>query len=121
MGCEVEYTDEFENWWNQLNADEQETVDAYVVMLEEFGVGLGHPYSSDIRGSRATKLRELRPQHRGRPFRVLYAFDPHRMAILLIGGDKTGNNRWYEQFVPIAERIYQQHLEELEIEGGIDG
>jgi hypothetical protein len=59
-------------------------------------------------------LRELRIQHEGRPYRVLYAFDPRRTAILLIGGDKTGNNRWYEQNVPRADAIYDQHLRELE-------
>ncbi len=54
--------------------------------------------------------------HRGRPYRVLYAFDPRR-AILLIGGDKTGHDRWYEQFVPLADRLYDQHLETLKREG----
>jgi hypothetical protein len=51
-------------------------------------------------------MRELRVQHQGRPYRVLYAFDPRRVAILLIGGDKTGNDRWYEKFVPRADRLY---------------
>jgi hypothetical protein len=61
-------------------------------------------------------MRELRIQHEGRPYRVLYAFDPRRTAILLIGGDKTGNNRWYEEYVPQADYIYDQHLKELESE-----
>ena len=63
----------------------------------------------------------LRTQHGGRPFRTRYAFDPRRMAILLIGGDKTGDNRWYEVQVPIADRLYDQHLEQLRREGVIDG
>ncbi len=116
MRCEVEYTDEFEEWWNTLNEGEQSTVDAYVKMLEEFGVGLGYPYSSDIKGSKQSQMRELRPQHQGKPYRVLYAFDPRRMAILLIGGDKTGNNRWYEEYVPIADRLYEDHLKTLKEE-----
>jgi hypothetical protein len=62
-------------------------------------------------------MRELRIQHQGRPFRVLYAFDPRRAAILLIGGDKTGNERWYDEFVPIADRLYDAHLETLKREG----
>jgi hypothetical protein len=62
-------------------------------------------------------MRELRDQHRGRPCRVLYAFDPRRVAILLIGGDKTGHDRWYEQFVPVADRLYDRHLETLKREG----
>jgi hypothetical protein len=52
---------------------------------------------------------------------VLYAFDPRRTAILLIGGDKTGNDRWYREFVPVADRLYDQHLETLRKEGLIDG
>jgi hypothetical protein len=66
-------------------------------------------------------MRELRIQHAGRPYRVLYAFDPRRVAILLIGGDKTGNDRWYEQFVPVADRLYDVHLVLLRKEGSSDG
>jgi hypothetical protein len=64
-------------------------------------------------------MRELRTQHAGRPFRTLYAFDPRRMAILLISGDKTGDDRWYEVHVPIANKLYDQHLIELKREGEI--
>ena len=64
-------------------------------------------------------MRELRTQSAGRPLRTLYAFNPRRSAILLIGGDKTGDGRWYEKFVPIADRLFEQHLLELEKEGGI--
>lgn len=62
-------------------------------------------------------MRELRVQHAGKPYRVLYAFDPRRVALLLIGVDKTGRDRWYEEFVPKADAIYDRHLRELE-EGG---
>jgi len=76
MRCEVDCAVEFEDWWNTLGEDEQATVDAYVKMLEEFGIALGFPYSSDIKGSMYSQMRELRAQHRGRPYRVLYPFDP---------------------------------------------
>jgi hypothetical protein len=66
-------------------------------------------------------MRELRIQHESRPYRVLYAFDPRRAAILLIGGDKTGNDRWYEKHVPIADGIYDEHIAELKKEGLADG
>lgn len=66
-------------------------------------------------------MRELRTQHDGRPLRTLYAFDPRRSAILLIGGDKTGDARWYETTVPVADRLYDEHLEQLRREGLIDG
>ena len=90
---------------------------ATVGLLEKEGPRLPFPYSSGISGSRHSHMRELRIQHAGRPYRVLYAFDPRRCAILLIGGDKTGNDRWYEQVVPVADRLYDQHLETLRREG----
>ena len=62
-------------------------------------------------------MRELRIQHEGRPYRVLNAFDPRRVALLLLGGDKTGNDRWYEHFVPVADRLYDEHVETLRKEG----
>ena len=66
-------------------------------------------------------MRELRIQHDGKPYRILYAFDPRRAAILLIGGNKTGVDRWYDVFVPIADRLYDEHLVELRKEGLTDG
>jgi len=87
-----------------------------VGLLEEKGPHLPSPYSSDIKGTRYKAIRELRIQHNGRPYRILYAFDPHRAAILLIGGRKTGGERWYEKYVPMAERIYEEHLKYLKEE-----
>jgi len=58
-------------------------------------------------------LRELRVQSGGRPLRVFYAFDPHRTAILLIGGDKTQDKRFYDRMIPIADDLYDEHLFEL--------
>jgi hypothetical protein len=58
-------------------------------------------------------MRELRIQHRGKPYRILYAFDPHRAAILLIGGMKTGDDRWYKKQIPIADKLYEEHLRNL--------
>lgn len=121
MGWNVEYTDQFGKWWDTLSEAEQEDVDAHVRLLEKLGTALGHPYSSGIKDSRYSHMRELRIQHKGRPFRVLYAFDPRRAALLLIGGDKTGVKRWYQTFVPIADDLYDEHLEELRKEGLIDG
>lgn len=112
----VEYTDEFGAWWDDLAAGTQDDIDRVVMLLEEHGPTLGYPYSSDIKGARFA-LRELRIQSDGHPVRVLYAFDPVRTALLLLGGDKTGNARWYDENVPIAERLFAKHLEELKQEG----
>lgn len=113
MSWEVEYTDDFGTWWDSLTAAEQEDVAFVVRLLEERGPQLGYPYSSKIEMSQHAHMRELRIQHQGRPYRVLYAFDPRRAAILLIGGDKTGNDRWYDEYVPLADRLYDEHLAEL--------
>lgn len=119
MAWDVEYTDEFGLWWESLTVAEQESVAATVGLLEIEGPRLPFPYSSGVVGSRHGHMRELRVQHAGRPYRVLYAFDPRRCAILLIGGDKAGNDRWYEQFVPVADRLYDEHLETLRREGDL--
>ncbi len=117
MTWDVEYTDEFGRWWEHLAEAEQESVAATVGLLEKEGPRLPFPYSSGIAGSRHNHMRELRIQHAGRPYRVLYAFDPRRCAILLIGGDKTGNDWWYEESIPVADRLYDQHLDALRREG----
>ena len=112
--CLVLFTQEFEQWWNSLSIEEQESVTHSVDLLARFGIDLKSPHSCGISNSRYPHMRELRIQHLGRPYRVLYAFDPQRNAVLLIGGDKTGNDRWYETFVPVADRLYEQHLREIE-------
>lgn len=116
MHWEVVYTDEFGGWWNSLSEEEQESLAVSVRLLEERGPALGFPHSSGINGSKHGHMRELRTQHDGRPLRTLYAFDPLRSAILLIGGDKTGDSRWYDKHVTIANRLYDEHLEQLQKE-----
>ena len=117
ISWEIEYTDEFEQWWESLSIEEQESVAVSVRLLEECGIHLAFPHSSDIKGSRHGQMRELRIQHKGEPYRVLYAFDPRRHAILLLGGNKTGAARWYEIFVPIADKLYDERLAQLKKEG----
>jgi hypothetical protein len=82
-------------------------------MLESLGIALSFPCSSAIEESRYP-LRELRVKAGGKQFRVFYAFDPERQAVLLLGGSKVGDDRFYEKFVPKAERIWQQYLSENE-------
>lgn len=110
MATEVLVTTEFENWWRDLDKGEQKSVAVVVAMLEDRGVLLPFPYSSGI--TRSKKLRELRIQHAGEPYRVLYAFDPKRRAVLLLGGKKTGDDRWYETNASRAERLFVDYLQE---------
>ena len=107
----VEYTDEFGVWWDSLTEAQQEDVTA--IVQQRRGPTLPFPYSSGIVGSCHPHMRELRIQSGGRPLRIFHAFDPRRAAILLIGRDKTGDKRFYEKFIPIADRLYDEHLEEL--------
>lgn len=116
MHWEVEYTEEFERWWNELTEIEQEKVAVAVKRLEEHGPALARPWVDTIKASRYNNMKELRPL--GGNLRVLFAFDPRRIAILLIGGDKTG--RWqefYKRLVPLADDLYDEHLLELRTEG----
>jgi len=82
-------------------------------LLAEHGPALRRPHSGHIATSRHANMKELIIQHAARPYRVLYAFDPRRTALLLIGGDKTGNDRWYDEFVPVADRLFDEHLAAL--------
>ena len=115
----VEYTNEFGEWWGTLAENEQDDVSASVELLGVNGPGLPYPHSSGIKGSRHGRMRELRVQSGGKPIRVFYAFDPRRTAILLIGGGKTGDDRFYERFVPLADDLYDEYLQELKEEGAI--
>ena len=84
VSWEVEFTDEFEEWWHTLSESEQGRVDARVGLLMERGPSLGFPFSSQVKTSRFPEMRELRVQAGGDPLRMLYAFDPHRVAILSV-------------------------------------
>ena len=117
MPWQVEYTDQFREWWDTLSEEQQEDLAATVELLIERGPTLPYPYSSGIVTSRHSHMRELRTQSGGEPLRTFYAFDPRRASILLIGGVKTGNDRFYEEYVPIADGLYDDHLEELREEG----
>lgn len=113
MAYQVEVSEEFRTWYEDLSEPEQNSVERVVLMLMEAGPALGYPYSSGVKGSKYSHMRELRIQYEGRPYRVLYAFDPIRTALLLLGGEKTGDDRWYEKMVPKADAIYREHLKTI--------
>ena len=121
MAWEVEYTEEFESWWHGLSEVEQGKVDARVQLLVECGPNLRFPFSSQVKTSRFPEMRELRAQAGGDPLRMLYAFDSRRTAILPVAGDKTGDGRWYEVHVPLADRLFERHMATIEKEGSRHG
>lgn len=119
MAWEVEFTNEFDDWFQELSAFEQNAVGAAVEVLGAYGPGLGRPLVDTVKQSRHANMKELRPPSGN--LRVLFVFDPRRAAILLLSGDKTNRWRsWYEEAVPRADRLYDEHLNELRREGLIE-
>jgi hypothetical protein len=110
MAYEVEYTDEFDQCFITFDEKTQDDIFTALGLLKERGPNLPFPYSSRVNGSRHKHMRELRVQHQGEPYRILYAFDPGRTAILLLVGNKKGNDRWYQENIPKADKLYDQWL-----------
>lgn len=106
--------DYFDEWFIGLNEAEQQDILASIFKIEEFGPVLGRPDVDTLSGTKRVKnLKELRVQHHGKPYRIFFAFDPLRQAVLLCGGDKTGNKRFYETMIPIAEKEFLNYLETM--------
>jgi hypothetical protein len=109
---EVLYTDEFGAWFETRTEDQQDSVIARVDLLEAEGPALGRPTVDTIAGSRHPNMKELRVS-KGGAIRILFAFDPQRQAVLLIGGDKRGQwQAWYEKAIPLADDLFDDYLRE---------
>ena len=103
------------SWLDRLDTRILEQVVAALEVLSEHGPALGRPFVDTIAGSRHRNMKELRPGSSGSSeLRILFAFDPVRHAILLVGGDQSGNwIRWYREHIPIADRLFDEHLRML--------
>jgi hypothetical protein len=112
MPWEVILHPEFDKWFQQLKEDEQDAILEDVKVIEAFGPTLGRPRVDTIKGSKLKNLKELRVRHTGEPIRILFAFDPWKKGILLVGGNKAGDKNWYKRNVSIAEKRFNQYLEE---------
>lgn len=112
----VEFTPEAAMWCTRLRAEDASRIAGAVKELEHGGPNLGRPYVDSIKGSRYHNMKELRPL--GGNLRVLFAFDPRRRAVVLLGGDKTNDwTGWYERSIPRADERYGRHLRSLGKEG----
>ena len=114
MAWKVLSHSEFVDWLGRLYESLYDELFANFRLLEEMGPNLSRPRVDTVKGSKFKNMKELRIQHKGEPWRVLFAFDPKRSAILLIGGNKGGNERWYKENIPIADKRFEKHLKELE-------
>lgn len=120
----IEY-DYIADWLSGLDKPTLECVVAAVELLAEEGPALGRPLVDTVKGSRHKNMKELRPASPGiSEFRILFAFDPKRHAILLLGGDKSGTTTskrsnkqkwsgWYRKAIPIADARFEEHLERI--------
>jgi hypothetical protein len=113
----IELLREFERWLATLPHDTQAAIGHDLDLLAAHGPGLARPYADTVHGSRFGNMKELRTMHAGRHYRTFFAFDPRRRAIVLVGGDKTGDARFYARMIAEADPLFARHLARLE--GGI--
>lgn len=110
---DVVVTDEFARWYDTLEDGQADALDARVELLRDLGPALGRPTVDRVSGSKLHHLKELRVAASG-SLRVLFAFGPDRRAVLLVGGDKTGEwDDWYRRSIPLADRLYMEHVRSL--------
>lgn len=109
----IEFDEDFSVWFESIELPVQNEILAALKVLRQLGPSLGRQRVDSVKGSRHSNMKELRVQCKGSPWRILFAFDPDRKAILLVGGDKTGDERFYKTNIPIADARFDKHLEEL--------
>ncbi len=114
MEWEVLFDDAFTPWFENLGEKLQDEILAHLALLRQFGPQLGRPHVDTVQDSLFTNMKELRVQFQGDPWRILFAFDTNRAAILLVGGNKRGDKRWYKKHVPVADHRFREHLDRLD-------
>ena len=113
---QVEFTKEAERWYKALDVKDTERITAAINRVQRTGPVLGRPFVDSIKGSRHHNMKEMRSS--GGNLRALFAFDPDRCAVVLVGGDKTGDWKgWYKRNIARADRLYDQHLRAMGKEG----
>lgn len=115
MSWIVLFHDAFDAEFQDLAEDLQDELLAHASLLVEFGPNLGRPMVDTLKGSRHANMKELRFSWAAQVWRVAFAFDPQRQAILLVGGDKAGvdQRRFYKRLLMVADQRYDNHLDTL--------
>ena len=114
MAWAVVATQGFADWLLELDERARVRILAAIRLVESTGPGRNRPYSDTLKGSTIANLKELRVPVGGSPYRILYAFDPIRRAVMLCGGDKTGDKRFYRRMIPIAEAAFTEHIKSID-------
>jgi hypothetical protein len=114
MKWQIEEHQQYTEWFEAQDEELQDEILAVIGLLEREGPNLSRPYADTLEGSKHSNMKELWVQHQGEPWRILFAFDPKRFAMLLLGGNKTGNARWYKETIPIADKRFTEHLKKLQ-------
>ena len=111
---DIETTDTFDAWYEELDDTQRSDVLAGMLLLQEKGPQLSRPYADTLNGAKFLNMKELRIQSKGQPLRAFYAFDPKRVGVVLCAGNKVGNEKqFYKNMIPVAEKEYQLHLDKL--------
>ncbi len=115
MPWTVSFADAFEPEFDELDEQVQDAILARVLLLEREGPSLGCPHADTLTGSKHANMKELRCTAAGGVWRIAFAFDPDRQAILLVGGDKSGGSekRFYKQLIARADERFDRHLAEM--------
>ncbi len=114
MKWEVLLHKDFAVWLGEQNTSVQDEILAHSNLLAVHGSTLGRPHADTLKGSKFKNMKELRIQYKGEPWRILFAFDPKRRSILLVGGNKQGDKRWYDKNIKVADDRFAKHLKEME-------
>lgn len=118
MEWETFFDDDFFVWFQEQEEKLREEILAHTFLLKKLGPHLGRPKVDTLENTSIKNLKEIRIQYKGEPWRVLFAFDPKRRAILLVGGNKSGDKRWYKTNILIAEKRFKNYLKNMEKENG---
>lgn len=108
---EVLFDDECWAWFLALEDGLRDEISAALIRLRQHGPHLGRPLVDTLKGSNFKNLKELRVEYQRQPWRILFAFDPERRAVMLVGGNKATDKRWYQRAIALAEKRYRGFLE----------
>jgi hypothetical protein len=112
---DVATTDDIDEWFSDLREDAQAEIIATVELLKLLGPTLGRPHADTLNGSKHANMKELRADTAEQVLRVAFAFDPERVAILLVAGNKAGvgQKRFYKRLIAKADQLFDAHLAKL--------